>query len=78
MSLLRSPGAAYDDCAEADVVVALVPLRHVRCRGPRRVIGRFDLWRAGAHAIWLTPDGVRVESVAAARGDRPWVIRRGR
>lgn len=78
VSIIRSPGAAYEDCAEADVVVALVPLRRMGCRGPVRVIGRFDLWREGAYAIWLAPHAIRVESVADWRGNRPWVIRHGR
>ncbi len=46
-------------------------------QGPRVVIDRFDLWRRGGHAIWLSPEGVRVETVRAHRGERPWVRRRG-
>jgi competence protein ComEC len=41
------------------------------------VIDRFDLWRRGGHALWLSPDGVRVETVRAHRGERPWVRVRG-
>ena len=41
------------------------------------VIDRFDLWRRGGHALWLSPEGVRVETVRAHRGERPWVRRRG-
>ncbi len=37
------------------------------------VIDRFDLWRRGGHALWLSPEGVRVETVRAQRGERPWV-----
>jgi competence protein ComEC len=38
------------------------------------VIDRFDLWREGAHAIWIDEAGiVRVETVASMRGVRPWV-----
>jgi competence protein ComEC len=77
VSLVRNPVAAREDCARADVVVALVPLGRFRCRGPARVIGRFDLWRWGAHAVWLDPaGGVTVRTVAAARGVRPWAPRR--
>jgi competence protein ComEC len=42
------------------------------------VIDRFDLWRNGAHALWLAPGGVEVRSVNQARGDRPWVVKPGR
>lgn len=61
-----------DACAGADVVVASVPVRG-RCVGPRRVVDRFDLWRHGAHALWL--DGPMVETVAGWQGDRPWAHR---
>jgi competence protein ComEC len=67
VSLIRNPGAALEDCTRADVVVALVPLGRLTCRGSARVIGRFDLWRKGAHAIWL---GGRVAS-ASSRWLRP-------
>jgi competence protein ComEC len=33
VSLIRDPGAALEDCSRADVVVALVPLGRLRCRG---------------------------------------------
>jgi competence protein ComEC len=36
------------------------------------VIDRFDLWRAGAHALSLSDDSVTVESVRDYRGVRPW------
>jgi competence protein ComEC len=48
-----------------------VPVRG-RCRSARVVIDRFDLWRAGAHALWLSDDAVTVESVRDYRGVRPW------
>jgi competence protein ComEC len=36
------------------------------------VIDRFDLWRQGAQAVWLGPDGPVVRTVAAQQGARPW------
>jgi competence protein ComEC len=37
------------------------------------VVDRFDLWRRGAHAIYLDGgDGIRVETVRDWRGERPW------
>lgn len=75
VALVRTPDALAEDCRSADVVVAAVPVRP-RARCPARVvIDRFDLWRNGAHALWLAKDGVRVESVNGVRGDRPWVLR---
>jgi len=58
-------------CAEAGIVISAVPLRQ-DCPGPDQVIDRFDLWRRGAHALWLHPGGVTVVSVAASQGQRPW------
>jgi competence protein ComEC len=55
------------------VVVSLEPVR-MRCRAPA-VIDRFDLWRNGAHAIWVGEDGViDIRSVQEMRGHRPWVV----
>jgi len=54
------------------LVVAAVPIRNA-CRGAHTVIDRFDLWRQGPHAIWLEKGGgIRVETMAARQGDRPW------
>ncbi|MCW5748584.1 MAG: ComEC/Rec2 family competence protein [Alphaproteobacteria bacterium] len=61
------------DCAGADVVVSVVPVRG-RCRSVPKVVDRFDMWRQGAHAIWVGDNGaVRIESTRQIRGDRPWV-----
>jgi competence protein ComEC len=79
-ALIRDPGAAAEDCARADVVVGAVPLRRGAlgrsCAGAALVIDRFDLWRGGAHALWLDGAAPRVESVGAERGERPWVAKR--
>lgn len=76
VALVRQADALAEDCASADLVVSLVPVRR-GCSGPL-VIGRFDLWRNGTHAIWLEPDGARIETVRARQGDRPWVPRQER
>lgn len=63
--------ALIADCRRADLVLSLVPERGA-CGSAIPVIDRFDLWRAGAHAIWLAPEGARVESVRDRQGRRPW------
>ncbi len=75
--LAVDPRALREDCASADLAITTVPAGRL-CRGPAAVIDRFDLWRNGSHALWLTEDGVRVESAAASRGERPWNPRRRR
>ncbi len=62
--------AQEEDCAWADILISPEPLRVRSCRA-ETAIGRFDLWRDGAHAVWL--DGT-VKSVASARGTRPWTV----
>ena len=75
VALVRDPRAFTEDCRVASVVVSLVPLRRA-CPSAHTVIDRFDLWREGAHAIWLDAHGVRVESVARRSGKRPWTVSR--
>ncbi|MCC7048238.1 MAG: ComEC/Rec2 family competence protein [Alphaproteobacteria bacterium] len=76
-ALVREASALAEECAGADVVISAVPVRR-GCAGAALVVDRFALWRGGAHAIWLGRHATRVETVAEARGDRPWVARRGR
>lgn len=78
VALVQDPRALAEDCALASIVISREPVPARRCRGPRVVIDRFDLWRHGGHALWPSPDGVRVERVRDRRGRRPWVARRGR
>lgn len=61
------------DCRGADILIADFPLRGA-CRSVALRIDRFDLWRSGAHAIYL---GAGVPEVRTARGEqgrRPWVV----
>lgn len=69
--LVREDGGVDGACAGAGVVISAVPIRQA-CRGASVVVDRFDLWRRGAHALWLTPTGARIETVAGWQGDRPW------
>jgi competence protein ComEC len=75
VSILRNRGALAEECARADIVIALMPMRS-GCRGPRLMIDRFDLWREGTHALWLDDGRAMVETVRAARGQRPWALPR--
>ncbi|MEX2643105.1 MAG: ComEC/Rec2 family competence protein [Acetobacterales bacterium] len=75
IAVVRDGRALDEDCRVADIVVSLVPVRRP-CPSALHVVDRFDLWREGAHAIWLQPGGARVLSVDAVRGARPWVPRR--
>ena len=78
VALAERGDALEEDCREARILISREPVSKRRCRGPEIVIDRFDLWRDGGHALWLSDDGVRVESVAGLRGARPWVPDRAR
>lgn len=70
--VLDDDGVAAACDSAARIVLSAVPIREA-CRGAVVVVDRFDLWRRGAHALWVEDDGrVRVETVAAWQGDRPW------
>lgn len=69
------PRSYEDDCAAATLLISQNPVRR-RCESATNVIDRFDVWRNGGHAIWLDDGRIRVETVRAERGERPWTIAR--
>lgn len=81
IAVARHPAAITDDCSAARVVVMNQP-RPANCISSGvnsgMVIDFFDVWRDGVHALYIEPDEaggaphVRVDTVAAHRGDRPW------
>lgn len=75
VALERDATALAEDCTRVDLVVSPAAARR-GCRGPA-VIDRIDTWRDGGQAIWLDPGAIRIRSVRAWQGDRPWVPRRG-
>lgn len=74
LAVAHHTAAQAEDCAWAEILIALEPIRIDDCRAPT-VIGFYDLWRNGAHAVWL--DG-RVQSVETLRGKRPWTVASGK
>lgn len=67
-------GATHPDgCAAASVIVAAEPARGLCPRPWPKLVDRFTVWRDGAVAIWLEPNGARVLTDRAERGTRPWV-----
>jgi competence protein ComEC len=74
VALVRTEPGLSAACSGPDIVISAVPI-HDPCKGARVVIDRFDLWRRGAHALWLENDGsVRMETTAGRQGDRPWAL----
>ena len=71
MTVSWHPAALRDDCRRSRILV----LRFVadrKCTGPELIIDRRDLERYGSHAVYLGATGLRLATVAHARGRRPW------
>ena len=77
VAFIRHPAAIAEECRKADIVVSQIPVRGP-CPKARVVIDRFDLWADGAHALYFDGRSLRVETVAEARGKRPWTSGRAR
>jgi competence protein ComEC len=75
VALAKDARVLGEDCRRADLVIAQVPARRACGRKPI-VVDRIDTWQSGAHSIWLEPERIRIETVDAWRGERPWVPKR--
>ncbi|WP_373505671.1 ComEC/Rec2 family competence protein [Aestuariivirga sp.] len=62
------------DCSGTDILITDFPLRG-GCRTVAARIDRFDLWKSGAHALRIGPEGLSIETARAAQGNRPWVVK---
>ena len=71
IAFVRHPAALAEECARADIVVSQIPINRP-CPKARVTVDRIDLWKDGAHALYFDGQSIRVETVAAARGHRPW------
>ena len=70
VALVRHPGALEEDCRVADIIIAPFTLTKP-CRA-RVVVDRRMLKTHGAHALYVEGLSIRTETVAEARGARPW------
>lgn len=75
VSFVRSRSALAEDCAAADVVIAMdLSIKAKDCRAPI-VVDRWDLRDKGTHALYIGGDGkIILRNVAEERGDRPWAM----
>jgi competence protein ComEC len=75
VAAIRHPSAFADDCTRVRVLVAGVAAPEA-CRQPAVVIDYPALKREGTHALYFDGTGaIRVETVAQARGERPWAAK---
>jgi competence protein ComEC len=70
VGVVRKRGDVSAACGKSDLVISPVAA-HYNCRGAR-LIDSVDTWKYGGHAVWLSPGGIAIESVADWRGQRPW------
>jgi competence protein ComEC len=75
VALIRHPGALEEDCRIADIVIAPFTIGK-KCRAARVIVDRRMLKAQGAHALYIEGLSIRTETVAAARGRRPWTPER--
>ncbi len=61
-----------EDCRLADVVIATFPVSGRYCTGPDRIVDFFDLWRGGAHSLFIRGGEVTVEMVDPPGRARLW------
>jgi competence protein ComEC len=73
VALVRDGSALKEDCGAVDLVVS--PLAAHRACHASLVIDRIDTWRNGGHAVWLDAAEIRIETVGAWQGERPWAPR---
>jgi competence protein ComEC len=73
-ALLVRGAVSPTSCRAASVEVAAEPARGLCPRPWPALVDRFTVWRYGAVAIWLRPQGAVVVSDRAWRGTRPWVV----
>lgn len=77
IAVTGDPLGLADDCARADLVVALFPVSRPQKEAcATSLVDRRDAWNGGALAIWLGPDRPRVVAVNDLRGKRPWTAER--
>jgi competence protein ComEC len=72
-ALLVRGAVPATSCRAAAVEVAAEPARGLCPRPWPALVDRFTVWRYGAVAIWLRPEGALIVSDRALRGVRPWV-----
>jgi competence protein ComEC len=75
VALIRHPGALEEDCRLAEIVIASFTIGK-KCRAARVIVDRRMLRAEGAHALYIEGLSIRTETVAAARGRRPWTPER--
>ncbi len=70
-SYLKDPYHQKEECHWADLLITDGPLFAKNCDRPF-VIDKFSTWRGGAHAVYVSSDGITIKTVSERIGARPW------
>jgi competence protein ComEC len=73
IAYFREAEGAAPSCDGIDILIADYPLRGA-CRSVAVRIDRFDVWRHGAHALWIGDDEIDITTARGDSGARPWVV----
>jgi competence protein ComEC len=76
VAVARHPSAFADDCSRARILVASFSAPE-DCRGPAVLVDYAAMKREGTHTLYFDGGGgIRIETVAGVRGERPWSARK--
>jgi competence protein ComEC len=73
LAVTHHASALAEDCKRASILVLNMP-RPKGCTKPLVVIDPAAIRNGGAHGVIITQAGIRVETVAGVRGERPWSL----
>jgi competence protein ComEC len=58
-------------CVKGALLIHLEP-NEKNCSQALLILDWYDIWREGAHALWISSQGIKVETVRKHQGNRPW------
>lgn len=76
VALLKRVSGLWDECRNSDIVITAFSFKG-SCGAAKLVIDRGALYAHGAHAVYFSEGGFRVERVSDHQGNRPWSDTRG-
>jgi len=77
ISFVRSAYILNEECSWAHLVISVEPIpNELQCKAPY-MVDKFDTWKNGTHAIWLTRKSpsypeIEIKTIAHSQGKRPW------
>ena len=74
VAVVKDARGFEEECRRADILISTEPIPR-NCTGPAVTIGRFDVWRSGAHAVWVSQEEQPITVWRARERDpgRPWM-----